>query len=461
MVADYLLGEIIEALIQKYTPSEICNKFSFMHCNGCSLNHINPTTLKREEGKEAKETQLKGLLISYILEKAKKLPYREHLKGRNVKKSTNELLPLVDIDEDKFSDLEQIYRGSDWRGRDCDDHHKGVYPTKIEDKTMDPSIDQNCNGIAGINPVTKKSYEEELCEGTDSHQVVMFGDSASSGFHIPPEWFHLQNLSNIVDLWTTVNDELDWPQLTYSTGFKPEIEGESIYMEMRRRNLCSHRAYQNVGHNGHRMRDFADQVAALHMSPQDKPFIGMMAYIGNDICKHSLKDMTSVDSYKADMIKGLRALDRVAPKGSKLLVLGLVDGRVLWDTMNNRIHPLGVPYKNVYSFLTCTDANPCNTWLNNNATIRDLASQHAALLSKTAQQTVDEISSSLQNITISFYPFPLQEALAYAKEHDIPAYTLIEPVDGFHPSVHVADRLFYRFFMKHISEKLPHWLPAE
>ena len=44
---------------------------------------------------------------------------------------------------------------------------------------------------------------------------------------------------------------------------------------------------------------------------------------------------------------------------------GLADGRVLWDFMSQKIHPLGeyrsdVTYENVYEYLNCLEISPCH-----------------------------------------------------------------------------------------------------
>ena len=46
------------------------------------------------------------------------------------------------------------------------------------------------------------------------------------------------------------------------------------------------------------------------------------------------------------MLASLAYLDTVLPAGSHVAFLGLVDGRVLFNTTHDQIHPLGVPYPN-------------------------------------------------------------------------------------------------------------------
>jgi acyloxyacyl hydrolase len=94
----------------------------------------------------------------------------------------------------------------------------------------------------------------------------------------------------------------------------------------------------------------------------------------------SFLKMTTVDEFRQDITATLRYFDTILPNGSHVLIvgefcvcsfrffvlctykihlLGLVDGRVLWDSLYNRTHPLGVPYKSMYNFLNCLQISPC------------------------------------------------------------------------------------------------------
>ena len=76
---------------------------------------------------------------------------------------TNDL-PLIDLDNDTYSSSVVSWRGTSWRGRDCDDinhlNHPGAKP-----RDWDIGFDSNCNGIHGKDPVFGKPYEELLCKG--------------------------------------------------------------------------------------------------------------------------------------------------------------------------------------------------------------------------------------------------------------------------------------------------------
>jgi len=65
------------------------------------------------------------------------------------------LKPSFDDDGDMFSTHESR-RGSDWRGKDCDDENDSVFPGRYD---SDVNNDNNCNGIFGVDPKTNVSYE--------------------------------------------------------------------------------------------------------------------------------------------------------------------------------------------------------------------------------------------------------------------------------------------------------------
>ena len=73
-------------------------------------------------------------------------------------------LPLIDLDNDTYSASVESWRGTSWRGRDCDDinhlSHPGAKP-----RDWDTVFDSNCNGIHGKDPLFGKPYEELFCKG--------------------------------------------------------------------------------------------------------------------------------------------------------------------------------------------------------------------------------------------------------------------------------------------------------
>lgn len=67
---------------------------------------------------------------------------------------------MIDLDGDRHSTIPTL-RGTNWRGKDCDDLDATIYPgRKTWDSKFFPNIDYNCNGISGLDPVTSIPYKE-------------------------------------------------------------------------------------------------------------------------------------------------------------------------------------------------------------------------------------------------------------------------------------------------------------
>src|SRR6185295_13964568 len=121
----------------------------------------------------------------------------------------------------------------------------------------------------GTDP-SGKPYEEQWCRDAKTKSIVILGDSGTSAFHLPTDWLFFRNMSNIIP---ALQNEFDWPQFSWGTGYESAILGKSIYSYMRERNRCVHRQYQNIGYNGGKMSDFSAQIRGLSMSRDSKPFL--------------------------------------------------------------------------------------------------------------------------------------------------------------------------------------------
>ena len=60
-----------------------------------------------------------------------------------------------------------------------------------------------------------------------------------------------------------------------------------------------------------------------------------MELIGNDVCKKSFNSMTKPQDFKQNILKLLRYLDSTVPEGSHLMLLGLGDGALLYENLQN------------------------------------------------------------------------------------------------------------------------------
>lgn len=359
--------------------------------------------------------------------------------------------PLVDLDGDLYAP-EAGFRGSDWKGRDSDDLDASVHPGVWDSENG--MFDDNCNGIHGWTPDGYQTYEEKFCKDSQPRGVVIFGDSAAAAFHIPKQWVKDKGLTPAYRelVVRDVHNEMDWPQKSWATGFDPSIEGRSIYLRMRERNLANHRDYQNLAVNGAKARSLVEQVTNFQRRPGDIPVLAFIAYIGNDVCKKNIEDMTKTEEFRDQLLQGLAALDAKIPAGSHVLLMGLVDGRILWNVMSERMHPLGITYAEFYEFLHESQGNPCRTWLTSDKASRDRASERARELSSVARQIAAE--RKYTNFEMAYMDFPLEriftEWLAQGKD---PA-ELIESVDGFHPS-HTTHRLLADIVWEELTLRHP------
>ncbi|XP_042331105.1 acyloxyacyl hydrolase [Sceloporus undulatus] len=397
------------------------------------------------------------------------LPFLKNL-CENIKSFIKHKLPYEDFDGDKFSIFPTL-RGYYWRGRDCDDADASVYPGRRPDE-WDAKLDSNCNGIWGVDPKDGIPYEQKFCNGTESKGVIILGDSAAAHFHIPPEWVTASQMSKkaFSNLLEALTNELDWPQFSEVTGFLNSTIGgwtESLYLQLRKRNRCNHRDYQNLSKNGGSSENVLELLESLARNQQfDKPAVVIFAMIGNDVCNGSpdtVKHMTQPKEMHTNVLQTLRYLDSYLPKGSHVILIGLVDGRFLWDNLHDRYHPLGqlnkdVTYEQLYSFLSCLQINPCNGWLSSNSTLRNLTSERASQLSSVLKEIAK--IEKYTNFDVFYMDYPIKEIAEMWQKMGGETWQLIEPVDGFHPN-QIASALGARIVWEKILHKWPHVLGKE
>jgi len=92
----------------------------------------------------------------------------------------------------------------------------------------------------------------------------------------------------------------------------------------------------------------------------------------------SVPHMTSPAALHKNVMDVLNALSAVLPYGSHVILIGLVDGEFIYQTMADRIHPLGqfhgnIHYDDVYKWFNCMEMGPCSAWMNGNVTLRKFA----------------------------------------------------------------------------------------
>ena len=379
-------------------------------------------------------------------------------------------LPIDDVDGDYFSDL-PTFRGTSWRGKDCDDFDAKVYPGRYS--TDDAIIDSNCNGVYGVEPASGMTYESLWCKGTKQMGTVVLGDSVGAHFHIPPQYLTSRDLSVDVfkDISFILENEFDWPMLSASTAFTnvtwKDISGpvNSTYEIFRHINRCNHRDYQNIAVNGARSSSMADNImkSFARNADVDNPVSIILELVGNDVCNshHDTSHMTTPEEFADNILKILLYLDGKVPPGSVVIAIGLATGTVLYDSLHNRTHPIGslrndVTYADLYDYLNCLYVSPCFGWMNTNATWRNITQNRADELSAALKEVITKFS--FKNFEAHYLDAPIDEVFAIWEAKGGKPWQLIEPVDGFHPNQQ-ANALTAEVTWSLIQQKFPEALP--
>lgn len=195
-----------------------------------------------------------------------------------------------------------------------------------------------------------------------------------------------------------------------------------------------------MGVNGYAVSDLkgpGDLISDMHArNGTDHPATVLWALVGNDVCDHAhdFEHMTKPSVFRNNTLHALKRLDELLAPGSHVIIQGLIDGRVLYDTMHAITHPVGVPYSDFYAFLNCLETSPCWGWMNDNATVRETTWQHAQALNQVYVDVVKSTNGTFHNFEL-YYRDPDFDSLfkGWANE-GYAVQALIEPVDGFHPS---------------------------
>lgn len=383
-------------------------------------------------------------------------------------------LPIFDLDGDKFSSYES-FRGYAWRGKDCNDFLATHYPGR-KPISGDVFFDSNCNGISGFNLLRWKTWEEVLCEDSGPQGTIVLGDSVTAHFHIPPEWLTATEINQTIfkHMLFVLENEFDWPMMSGFTAFLdtsawPQIITgpiDSVYKHIVDRNLCNHRDYQNIGKNGADSFIMNDVLlkALARNNATDYPALVFYSLSGDDVCNSNPEgqNMTTPEDMKTNALKTMDTLDKILAKGSHVVMLGLADGGVLYDSMHNRIHPLGklhkdITYSALYDFMNCLQVSPCAGWLNSNESIRNATTERAKELSKVLENIAE--TQKYKNFDLvfleNFFADVIKVWKASGKDHE--TWQLIEPVGGFHPD-QTALALSAKVLVETIQSKVPHFL---
>lgn len=420
-------GSIIAGLMSKLSSDEICQLVGLCDSGECRLRP-----------KKYPYPQLSFTIEGYL--KYRGMPIKQNgLKPWQwikdlIDKVFKDHQPAFDLDSDGFSDVSWL-RGSNWRGKDCNDLDGSIYPGRKINPKFNPGIDFNCNGIKGIDPQTKKPWKELLCENTNPLGVAVVGDSAGAHFAIPSAWFNVSQWASgaFDDLLTRFLNEIDLPHLSGYTGYVDSTENlsvRSVYKYLREMNLCNHRDFQNIAVNGGDSLETISNMKAFKRDPKnDHPMLVFLELIGNDVCYGP----TEPADFKENILNVLDLLNSTLPKGSHVVMLGLVNGSLLYENLHDSLHPIGVTYEDFYEYITCQQSNPCVGWLTKDPVARAATTKRAFELNDQYKAIMNE-GRVWANFDHVYYDFPTEDIMARAEAQGIDIRELIEPVDGFHPS---------------------------
>jgi len=266
--------------------------------------------------------------------------------------------------------------------------------------------------------------------------------------------------SNLISI---TENEMDWPQMSYTTGYMnttwagaPEGPVDSAYLRISQRNLCSHRDYQNIAVNG------ADSnivnATVMHTIARnqstDYPTFFVLELLGNDVCGGYPSQMTTPQQFYKNIMSILTYLDSILVSGSHIAVIGLIDGRVLYETMSERIHPIGswkndVTYSQFYDYLNCLEISPCFGYMNTDSNWRNSTYERTAELNQVYRDLI--ANNTFKNFDITFFEAPMNEIIALWHSMGGETFQLIEPVDGFHPT-QLSNALTSLVMIKHYEK---------
>ena len=82
-------------------------------------------------------------------------------------------------------------------------------------------------------------------------------------------------------------------------------------------------------------------------------------------------------------------------------------GRVLYESLANRVHPLGafhhdITFSDVYAYLNCLEISPCSGWMNSNATLRNATTARAVELSEVCEDI--SLNNNLRGYSRGAFP---------------------------------------------------------
>jgi acyloxyacyl hydrolase len=196
---------------------------------------------------------------------------------------------------------------------------------------------------------------------------------------------------------------------------------------------------------------------------EDKPAIVVYSMVGNDVCngmEDTVAHMTSVEEFHTNVLSTLDFLQGTLPAGSHVILVGLIDGSLIYKAMAQRLHPLGLlkqdlTYADVYDWFNCMEIGPCHGWMSRNATLRAITTAHAQRLSKVLMTIAEK--QRFTRFDVHYMPNPFQQVIDRWVAKGGQLWQLIEPVDSLHPT-QVTQAMIAESMWTHLEQHYPHVL---
>ena len=206
-------------------------------------------------------------------------------------------------------------------------------------------------------------------------------------------------------------------------------------------------------------------MQSLSRNPtEDHPALVIYSMVGNDVCNEqedTIRHMTSPTEFYENVMGTLEFLETTLPPGSHVILVGLIDGAILYKAMADRLHPLGLlrqdlTYSQVYDWFNCMEIGPCAGWMNSNSTLRKITTNAANQLSNVLKKIAKK-EKKFTRFDVHYMPNPFQEVINDWVASGGKVWQLIEPVDSLHPT-QVTQKMIAKSIWSFLEGNMPHVL---
>ncbi|CAE1288958.1 AOAH [Acanthosepion pharaonis] len=162
--------------------------------------------------------------------------------------------------------------------------------------------------------------------------------------------------------------------------------------------------------------------------------------------------MTTPKEIFKNTMKVLKYLDTILPNGSFVVITGLVDGRILYKSMHDRIHPIGrsrndVTYKDFFDYFDCLQFS--FLFFLSLSPILQRANQLSDVLAEIVKN-----HNNFKNFRLHFIGQLFVQVMEYWRKKGGADWQIIEPADGFHDN-QLGQQLTAKIIWDDIEKNFP------